>query len=84
MLFLSSCRSNAELSMERAEYFYNVNRLEESTLEYNKVINYYGDDRSLNNKNIKILANAHHNLALVLKDLGKFESAIQSHENAIR
>tara|TARA_Y100000588_G_scaffold394853_1_gene517822 strand:- start:3039 stop:3386 length:348 start_codon:yes stop_codon:yes gene_type:complete len=65
MLFLSSCRSNAELSMERAEYFYNVNRLEEATLEYNKVINYYGDDRSLNNKNIKILANAHHNLAVI-------------------
>jgi len=28
--------------------------------------------------------NAHHNLALVLKDVGKFESAIQAHEKAIK
>ena len=39
MLIFSACRSNAELSMERGEYFYNVDRLEEATLEYNKVIN---------------------------------------------
>ena len=28
--------------------------------------------------------NAYHNLALVLKDVGKFESAIQAHEKAIK
>jgi|TARA_B110000263_G_scaffold40643_1_gene32385 uncharacterized protein YjdB len=65
MSLLTSCRSNAELSMERGEYFYNVNRLEEATLEYNKVINHYADDNDLESKNIKILANAHHNLAVI-------------------
>ena len=41
MFLLFSCRSNVELSMERGEYFYNVDRLEDATLEYNKVINSY-------------------------------------------
>ena len=65
MFLLFSCRSNVELSMERGEYFYNVDRLEDATLEYNKVINYYADNSSPNNKSIKILANAHHNLAVI-------------------
>ena len=65
MFLLFSCRSNVELNMERGEYFYNVDRLEDATLEYNKVINYYADDSSLDNKSIKILANAHHNLAVI-------------------
>ena len=54
MFLLFSCRSNVELSMERGEYFYNVDRLEDATLEYNKVINYYADDSSLDNKKGKI------------------------------
>lgn len=62
---LTSCRSHAELSMERGEYFYNVNRFEDATLEYNKVINHYGDHKNLSNKSIKILANAHHNLSVI-------------------
>ena len=65
MFLLCSCRSNAELSMERGEYFYNVDRLEEATLQYNKVINYYANDVNLDDKSIKILANAHHNLAVI-------------------
>ena len=65
MFIFSACRSNAELNMERGEYFYNVNRLEEATLEYNKVINHYGVDDNLNNEDMKILANAHHNLAVI-------------------
>ncbi len=65
MFLLFSCRSNVELSMERGEYFYNVDRLEDATLEYNKVINYYANDSNLDNKSIKILANAHHNLAVI-------------------
>jgi len=65
MILLFSCRSNVELSMERGEYFYNVDRLEDATLEYNKVINYYANDSNLDNKSIKILANAHHNLAVI-------------------
>ena len=65
LLLFSGCRSNAELSMERGEYFYNVGRLEDATLEYNRVISLFANNRNLNPKSTKILANAHHNLAVV-------------------
>ena len=83
MSLLTSCRSNAELSMERGEYFYNVNRLEEATLEYNKVINHYADDNDLESKNIKILANAHHNLAVIWFKRG-YQSEDRSAGNLLR
>ena len=78
MLIFSACRSNAELSMERGEYFYNVDRLEEATLEYNKVINHYSDDNNLNDEDMKILANAHHNLAVIW-----FKRGYKSEDNTI-
>ena len=68
ILFLSlySCRNSYELSMERGEYFYNVGAYEEATLEYKSVINHYPSDiRVLDEKTIHMLANAHHNLAVI-------------------
>ena len=43
MLVIYSCRSNTELNMERAEYFYQIGKLEQATLEYNKVVGYYSN-----------------------------------------
>ena len=40
-LLFNGCRDNSELSMERGEYYYSVNRLEDAVLEYTKVINSY-------------------------------------------
>ena len=67
MILFSGCRDGAELTMERGEYFYSVGRLEEAILEYNKVINSFpSDSDNLSYENIKMLANAHHNLAVIL------------------
>ena len=68
ILFLSlySCRNSYELTMERGEYFYNVGAYEEATLEYKSVANHYPSDiRVLDEKTIHMLANAHHNLAVI-------------------
>tara|TARA_Y100001970_G_C14030238_1_gene748188 strand:- start:170 stop:547 length:378 start_codon:yes stop_codon:yes gene_type:complete len=65
LIFASGCRSNSELSMERGEYFYSIGKLEDATLEYNKVISNYSNSRKLNRKDTQTLANAHHNLAVV-------------------
>ena len=68
ILFLSlyGCRNSYELTMERGEYFYNVGAYEEATLEYKSVINHYPTDiRVLDEKTIHMLANAHHNLAVI-------------------
>ena len=65
LLLATGCRSNSELSMERGEYFYSVGKFEDATLEYNKVISKYSNKRSLSAKDTQVLANAHHNLAVV-------------------
>jgi tetratricopeptide (TPR) repeat protein len=65
-LMLYGCRNSYELSMERGEYYYNVGAYESATLEYKSVINHYPHDIGiLDEKTIHMLANAHHNLAVI-------------------
>ena len=60
------CRNESELNMERGEYYYNVGEYENALLEYKKVVNEYPNDATkLNQKTIKLVANAHHNLAVI-------------------
>ncbi len=65
-LLLYGCRNSYELSMERGEYYYNAGAYENATLEYKSVINYYPQNIGLlDEKTIHMLANAHHNLAVI-------------------
>ena len=65
-LLLYGCRNSYELSMERGEYYYNVGAYESATLEYKSVINHYPHNIGvLDEKTIHMLANAHHNLAVI-------------------
>ena len=65
-LMLYGCRNSYELNMERGEYYYNVGAYESATLEYKSVINHYPHDIGvLDEKTIHMLANAHHNLAVI-------------------
>ena len=74
-LALYGCRDQAELSMERGEYYYSVNRLQDAVLEYKQVINSYSNDMStLDSHTIEMLANAHHNLSVIMFKRG-YESS---------
>ena len=65
-LLLYGCRNSYELSMERGEYYYNAGAYENATLEYKSVINHYPQNIGLlDEKTIHMLANAHHNLAVI-------------------
>jgi len=65
-LMLYGCRNSYELSMERGEYYYNAGAYENATLEYKSVINHYPHSIGLlDEKTIHMLANAHHNLAVI-------------------
>jgi len=65
-LLFNGCRDNSELSMERGEYYYSVNRLEDAVLEYTKVINSYPSDLlGFDSHTIAMVANAHHNLSVI-------------------
>ena len=78
-LMLSGCRNSYELSMERGEYYYNVGEYESATLEYKSVINHYPNNTGvLDQKTIHMLANAHHNLAVIfLKRSTQTEDSIK-------
>ena len=66
ILVAFGCRNRAELNMERGEYFYSVGEYENALLEYKKVVNLYPEDATkLNHKTVQMIANAHHNLAVI-------------------
>jgi len=53
--------------MERGEYYYSVNRLEDAVLEYTKVINAFPSDlNGFDSYTIAMVANAHHNLSVIM------------------
>ena len=65
VLTVMGCKSNAELSMERGEYYYNTNQLELAIQEYKKVLrNSPSDISNLDEHNVKMIANAYHNIAI--------------------
>jgi len=66
ILMLPSCNNKHELNMDRAALFYESGEYENAMLEYKNVINDYPSDiSSLDNDTIRMLANAHHNLAVI-------------------
>ena len=65
LLILGSCKSNAELTMERGNYFYAKGNYNNAADEFNKIILKYSHDiNQLNNSEISILAHAYQQLAL--------------------
>jgi len=65
-LMLYSCGNKYELKMDRAALFYERGEYESAMLEYKNVINDHPTDiHSLDNNTIHMLANAHHNLAVI-------------------
>ena len=66
LLMLSACGNKYELKMDRAALYYERGEYENAMLEYKNVINDYPTDIStLDNNTIHMLANAHHNLAVI-------------------
>ena len=66
VLIFSGCSNEHELNMDRAAIFYERGEYENAVLEYISVINHYTTDvSSLDEDTIHMLANAHHNLAVI-------------------
>ncbi len=77
ILFLSSCKSDAELSMERGIHYYEWQKYNEAILEFNhaKYLQLAKKKKSYND--IKLLARTHYNLAITYSKLGLFDQASQ-------
>ena len=78
-LMLYSCGNKYELKMDRAALFYERGEYESAMLEYKNVINDHPTDiHALDNNTIHMLANAHHNLAVIhLKRAYKTEDLVE-------
>ena len=63
--FLCSCKSNADLSMERGIQYYGWEMIEKAVLEFKYVIhNLTNQYNTLEYDKIQLLSRAHHNLAI--------------------
>ena len=70
MLLLNSCQNKADLTMERGIQYYEWGQFDDAVLEFKKVIHLFPPDiKRLNYNEIKLLSQAHHNLAMALKEL---------------
>ena len=65
ILFFLGCKNNADLTMERGIQYYEWEMIEKSILEFKKVIHMFPSDfRMLEYNDVKLLSQAHHNLAI--------------------
>ena len=84
ILIFNGCRDQSELSMERGEYYYSVDRFEDAVLEYTRVINSYPDDlSSFNSHTIEMIANAHHNLSVIMFKRGYKSDVVTAPMNEV-
>ena len=62
--FFMSCKSDAELSMERGIHYYDWQMYNEAILEFNKAKYSQLSKKNKSYDDIKLLAHAHYNLAI--------------------
>ncbi len=70
ILFISSCKSDALLTLERGNYFYLRANYAAASAEYKKIILKNSNIKIMNNNQIEILAHAYQQLALTQAQLG--------------
>ena len=81
-LFLS-CKSDAQLAMERGIQFYDWNKFDEALVEFNKVKYLLEDTNNSYLSNIELLAQAHFNLGITYAKLNFLNQAEQEILNAL-
>ena len=64
LCFLGSCKSDAELSMERGIHYYDWQMYNEAILEFNQAKYHQLTIKNKSYDDIKLLARCHYNLAI--------------------
>ena len=83
ILFLFSCKSDGELSMERGIHYYDWKMYNEAILEFNKSKFYYMSKNNKSYEDIKLLAQTHYNLSIAYAKLGIYKIAYQEAQYAV-
>ena len=82
-ILLLSCKSDAQLSMERGIKLYDWNKLDDAIVEFNKVKYLLNYDRKQSLESIELLAQAHFNLGITYAKMELYNQAEQEILNAI-
>jgi len=65
LLIFTSCKNQAELTMERGIQYYEWSQFDNAILEFKKVVHLFPPDtRGVNYEQIRLLSQAHHNLSI--------------------
>ena len=82
LCFLGSCKSDAELSMERGIHYYDWQMFDEAILEFNQTKYSQLSKKNKSYDDIKLLARCHYNLAITYAKLALFNNAMQEAQQA--
>tara|TARA_B100001123_G_scaffold43086_1_gene44273 strand:+ start:546 stop:890 length:345 start_codon:yes stop_codon:yes gene_type:complete len=70
-----SCKSDAELSMERGIKYFDWGKYDQAILEFNKAKYFQLNDGKQSYDDLKLLAHTHYNLAITYAKLGNLKKA---------
>tara|TARA_B100000029_G_scaffold490329_1_gene549268 strand:+ start:713 stop:1081 length:369 start_codon:yes stop_codon:yes gene_type:complete len=82
-ILLLSCKSDAQLAMERGIKLYDWNKLDDAIVEFNKVKYLLDYDGRQSLESIQLLAQAHFNLGITYAKMELYNQAEQEILNAI-
>ena len=83
LLLLMSCKSDAEMAMERGIQLYDWNKLNEAIVEFNKVKYLLDYKKGQSLESIELLAQAHFNLGITYAKMNLYNQAEQEILNAL-
>jgi len=82
-LLLASCKSDAEMAMERGIQLYDWNKLDEAIVEFNKVKYLLDYKKGESLESVELLAQAHFNLGITYAKMKLYNQAEQEILNAM-
>ena len=82
-ILLLSCKSDAQLAMERGIKLYDWNKLDDAIVEFNKVKYLLDYDGKQSLESIQLLAQAHFNLGITYAKMELYNQAEQEILNAL-
>ena len=82
ILFISSCKSDAELSMERGIQYYEWGKYDEAILEFNYAKYHQLAKKKKSYNDLKLLAQTHYNLAITYAKMQLMKNALEDAQHA--
>ena len=82
-LLLLSCKSDAEMAMERGIQLYDWNKLDDAIVEINKVKYLLADEDKKTLESMELLAKAHFNVGITYAKMNFYNQAEQEILNAL-